>query len=308
MKCDVVLAAGLAVLAPVATTLPAAEAHSAVVNYQSPQAAADALLAADRGFSAAAADKDMVSGIVAMLRPDAVMPSRVAGFSKGPEAIAAALRSYPDLAGAKASWEPVRAGVSADGLHGFTYGFMTIRREGKPAERAKYLSYWTNAEDGWKVALFKRGRSGDGEVSSAVRPAALPPSILTPDPAAVPAHRASLVAAEKAFSDDAQTIGLGPAFVKNGSSDAMNMGGGADFTFGNEVIGADLSRQGPPGATVPIYWAADEGVLVASSGDLGVTWGWIRQHKPTAGQPDKFPFFTIWRRGAPDQPWRYVAE
>ena len=298
----------LALAGMTAVTLSTPALCAANLGTASAQVAVNELLAADREFSAAAANKDIVLGITAMMRSDAVMPSRVAGFSKGPKAIAAALRSYPDLAGAKASWEPVRAGVSADGLHGFSYGFMTIRREGKPDERAKYLSYWTKGEDGWKVSLFKRGRSAEGDVSRALRPAALPATILPPNPASTTGYRASLVAAEKGFSDDAQTIGLGPAFAKNGASDAMNMGGGADFTFGNETIGADLSRQGPPGAAVPIYWAADEGALVASSGDLGVTWGWIRQHKPAAGQPEKTPFFTVWRRAAPDQPWRYVAE
>lgn len=37
--------------------------------------------------------------------------------------------------------------------------------------------------------------------------------------------QASLAAAEQAFSDESQTIGLGPAFVKYGAPDAVNMGG-----------------------------------------------------------------------------------
>ncbi|HVH38096.1 MAG TPA: hypothetical protein VM757_05870, partial [Sphingomicrobium sp.] len=58
-----------------------------------------------------------------------------------------------------------------------------------------------------------------------------------------------------------------------------------------------------------IHWAGDHKVLVASSGDLGITFGMIhRDQPPPAGQPASFPFFTIWRRAAPDQPWRYVAE
>ena len=58
---------------------------------------------------------------------------------------------------------------------------------------------------------------------------------------------------------------------------------------------------------VPRIW--DKGTLVASSGDLGLNWGYIRLHSPPAdGKPSAFPFFTIWRRAAPDQPWRYIAE
>jgi hypothetical protein len=49
-------------------------------------------------------------------------------------------------------------------------------------------------------------------------------------------------------------------------------------------------------------------VIVASSGDLGVTIGMIHPNTPRAGQPANFPFFTIWRRANPTAPWRYVAE
>ena len=283
-------------------------APGAAVSTASPLAAVDELLAADRAFSAAAADKDFISAVSSMLAPNAVMPSRVAGFSKSPDAIAATLRSYPDLADAKARWQPVRGGISADGLHGFTYGFMTLSRPGKPDERAKYLSYWVKGPDGWKVALFKRGRSAEGVVSTQLRDPALPPAIVPPRPGRVAEHRASLIAAEKAFSNDAQTLGVGPAFAKYGRSDAMNMGAGADFLFGNQAIGAEVGGPANSPEPTPIHWAADEGVLVASSGDLGVTWGWIRNHKPQAGQPDRVPFFTIWRRNSTSEPWRYVAE
>ena len=29
---------------------------------------------------------------------------------------------------------------------------------------------------------------------------------------------------------------------------------------------------------------------------------------PKAGEPEGFPFFTVWKREGPDQPWRYIAE
>ena len=52
-----------------------------------------------------------------------------------------------------------------------------------------------------------------------------------------------------------------------------------------------------------------EDVIVSSTGDLGITWGFIRPAKaPENGQPARGPYTTIWRRAGPDQPWRYVAE
>ena len=115
---------------------------------------------------------------------------------------------------------------------------------------------------------------------------------------------ASLKAAEQAFSDRAQEVGVGPAFVEFGSEDAMNMGSGSDFTFGNTAIGALVGA----GNTTPITWGPDKGALVATSGDLGVTWGFIRPKEPKPDEPAAFPFFTVWRKAAPDLPWRYVAE
>ena len=143
-------------------------------------------------------------------------------------------------------------------------------------------------------------------MNRAVRDPALPSRAVPADSRRTQAHLAELKAAEKRFSDRAQVIGLGPAFVEFGSPDAMNMGRGADFTFGNDRIGAEIGAGShAPGS--PVHWSADKGAMVASSGDLGVTWGFIRQHDAKPGEPG-IPFFTVWRKALPDAPWRYVAE
>lgn len=267
-----------------------------------PQSVADELAAADRAFSSAGARASLADSIGAMLVPNAVMPTPKRDFAIGRDAIVAALRANPTATG---DWAPVRVGISADGTQGFTYGFMTIRETGKPDRRAKYLSYWVKRPEGWRVAFYKRAGSGEGEVSTEAREAALPEALVSPDPRRVQEHLSALKDTEKAFSDRAQAIGLGPAFVDFGAPDAMNMGRGADFTFGNDNIGAEIGGNAP---NSPFYWSADKGALVASSGDLGVTWGFVRQHEPKEGEPAAFPFFTVWRKAAPDRPWRYVAE
>lgn len=269
-----------------------------------PQTVADELVAADRAFSAAAKGAPLIDAIAAMLADDAVMPAPQIGFAIGTPAILAALRSNPANAGVTAAWAPVRAGISADGQHGFTYGFMTMSEPGKPDRRAKYLSYWVKGADGWRVALYKRAGSPPGDVSTALRAPSLPERMIAANPADAETHRASVAATEKAFSDRAQAMGLGAAFVEYGSADAMNMGGGPDFTFSNTAIGGGF----PTEPTSPVRWAADQGSLAASSGDLGVTWGFIRPHAPEAGGPTQIPFFTVWRRADPQSPWRYIAE
>ena len=266
----------------------------------------DELLAADRAFSEASAKLDLVDGLAAMFDADTVMPVP-GGFARGKNEITAALKGNPANAGSRASWTPIRGGISADGTHGFTQGFMTITADGKPDRKAKYLAYWVRKPEGWRVAVYKRNGRPDGEVLRNMMAPSLPEARLAPatDSAALEAYRASLDKAERSFAADAQVIGIGPAFVKYGRPDATNMGGGPGFTVGNVKIGAEVASGGGPG----VDWAPDGGVLVAPTGDFGITWGLIRPNGAVPeGQPAAFPYTTIWRRAGPDQPWRYVAE
>jgi hypothetical protein len=246
-----------------------------------------------------------VEGLSAMFDADVVMPAGPK-LVRGKADAMAALRANPANLASRATWTPVRGGISADGRHGFTYGYTTTEEAGKPKRHGKYLAYWVKRSAGWRVAAYRRVPRPEGEVSLAPMAPALPRRLVAPvtDEAAVAKYRQSLDRAERAFSDRAQVIGLGPAFAENGSKDAMNMGQGPSFTIGAENIGRMLA-QGPQ---VPLAWAPD-GVLVASSGDLGVTWGTIRRAETApAGEPAAFPFFTIWRRADAGDRWLYVAE
>lgn len=299
MSYCIYLAAMVAI--PMAVPASAAVANQAV----SPAAIVDELIAADRAFATAAKDKDLADGLLAMFDEESVMPAPT-GFAKGRQTIAAALRSNPLNAGAKASWTPVRGGISADGKHGFTIGFMTITANGRPARNAKYVAYWIKRAAGWRVAVYKRAPKPDGDVSLDLMAPSLPEQPLTPatDAATLAAYKSSLDKAERDFSDLSQKIGIGPAFVQNGRSDATNLGAGPGFTIGNDKIGADVASFNGP----PIQWGPED-VIVSSTGDFGITWGFIRPVGPSAnGQPTGSPYTTIWRRAAPDQPWRYVAE
>ena len=272
---------------------------------QSSQAVVDELLAADRAYSNSSETADLVDGLSAMFDADTVMPAP-GGFVRGKDAIAAALKSNPANAGSRAIWTPVRGGISADSKHGFTIGFMTITTDGRPTRKAKYVSYWIKRPAGWKVAVYKRVPQPEGEFSTALMAPSLPARALaaSTDRQTLAAWKSSLDQAERSFSDESRIIGLGPAFVKYGSPDATNLGAGAGFTVGNAAIGADVASFNGP----PIKWAPDD-VIVSSTGDLGITWGYIRPLEPAKnGQPSGGPYTTIWRRAAPDQPWRYIAE
>ena len=124
------------------------------------------------------------------------------------------------------------------------------------------------------------------------------------DAALIAKNTASLAAAEKAFSDRAQIVGLKKAFGEYGRPDAMNMYAGAGFSVGLDAVVANFKEEGP----ATIHWGTERS-FVASSGDLGVSIGTIRHNvPPKAGEPDGFAFFTVWRRDRPGAPWRYIAE
>lgn len=276
-----------------------------------PPAAVEALLAADRAAAAHAATTTLVDGLTAMFAPDVIVPGPPSRLYRGLAEVTAFLRSAADADG-RATWAPIRGAVSADGQHGFTFGFMTVTRPGGVATPLKYMAYWVKGAPGWRVAGYKRARRPEGEASTAMMAPHLPAALVAPrtDAAWLERQRASLVAAERAFSDEAQRVGLGPAFTTFGAPTAVNMGGPSNpsYVVGNAAIGT-LVGAGAPAPPSPVEWSTDV-ALVASSGDLGISFGFIRPHAKAAdgsAQPGA-PFFTIWARSGPDAPWRYVAE
>jgi ketosteroid isomerase-like protein len=276
---------------------------------QSAKQVADELLAADRAFSAASAKTDLITGIAAAFAADVAMPSPT-GVIYGSDKAIETLKSNPANAGAKAEWSPARVALSGDGRHGFTAGFMTVHRADGTSSPAKYLAYWEKQADGWKVLAYKR-------TPAKTAPPAIEVSYLLPaqvlaakrDAAAIDRDRESLANAERSFSRDAQTIGIGPAFKQYGSPDAINLGGPDTLTFlnGNVAIGASVGGEAPA-STSPVSWGPEK-TIIAASGDFGVTIGYITANAPGPdGQPQpRRPFFTIWRKDASGA-WKYVAE
>lgn len=295
-----------------AASLAAKSALSPVEGSQTPRSVADELLAADTAASAASAKTTVIPGLTAMFATDVIMQAPGVGFARGVGAATEALRANADNAAGRLDWAPVRAGVSGDGLHGFTFGYMALHKTDGSTTPLKYLAYWVKRGGRWRVAAYKRRLRAAGDVALSPMAPSLPERTTAPvtDRAVLQSIEQSLIAAEKAFSDEAQTIGLGAAFAKYGSADAMNMGGPDDaaFVIGAEAIGKSVGA-GQPNNSSSLNWSADS-AIVASSGDLGVTFGYIRRNVPASASPGPapIPFFTIWRRAGPATPWRYIAE
>jgi hypothetical protein len=276
-----------------------------------PAAAVASLLAADRAYAAAAPQRDLVSALAIMFAYDVAMPAPGERLAHGRVEAIDVLRGDKANERSRIEWTPLRGGVSADAQHGFTYGYTMVSRPDGSKVPGKYLAYWVRSPEGWQVSAYKRVQRPEGAVSVAERAPVVPLRLV---PLAGDSTRARFAAelaeTERAFSRDAQTMGLGPAFVRYASPDAMNMGGrtSPDFLFGPEAIGTGVGGA-PEGST--IVWAPND-VRVATSGDLGVTMGYITisttQVGTAAPTVQRVPFFTVWRRDDPAQPWRFVAE
>lgn len=292
-------------------TMPEAVAALPRLEDLSPREALDSLLAADRAFAAAAQDADAVTAISAML-VDNVFLQAPGGFVRGRDSAIAAMRVDPDNARSRVEWAPVKGGIASDGLQGFTAGYLTVTRPDGSTQPGKYVAYWVRSESGWRVAAYKRMPRSAGPMSHEMLPPSLPTRGLPRgDEATVQRYADALSLAEHAFSREAQDVGLGPAFARWGAPDAINAGGGASaaFVVGPEAIAASVTAGVRPGTK--ITWGPDR-VIVASSGDLGVSIGMIRITPPAqaggTGPTTSVPFFTIWKRAYPADPWRYVAE
>lgn len=226
---------------------------------------------------------------------------------RGREAALELLRAASANLTARGTWTPIRVAISGDGTHGFTAGYQEIRLANDSVARAKYIAYWTRTPRGWRVLVYKRGPRPGGPATTEMLPPLLPDRVVpaTATAAQVEEYRASLAAAESTFSEAGQS-GLGAAFRVFGAPDAMHMGGPTDLNFrlGPEAIAEGVEAGGPVQGT--LTWGADE-TLIAPSGDFGINIGTIVV-TPTRGEVRRIPFFTIWRRARPADPWRYVAE
>ncbi len=271
--------------------------------------AARELLAADRAFAKASADTDLVTGLTRMFAPDVVMLAPT-GIVRGAAEAEATLRKNPGNPRSRVEWTPIRGGVSADGQHGFTYGYMTITGADGARLPGKYVAYWRRMPEGWRVAAYKRAIRAAGAVELGERPPAVPPAGTTPNALESARYAAELQQVEREFSRDAQG-GFGAAFRTYAAPDAAHVGGqdDASFLFGPEAIGRPLDGLPSPG--VRTTWEATD-AIAAASGDLGVTIGANTTDEPatdsTEARRNARPYFTIWRRDTPAAPWRFVIE
>src|SRR5688572_15537378 len=112
-----------------------------------PREAVDELLNADRSFAEAAKRMNTVDALTAMFADDVTAPAPGNLYVQGKAKVVEALRANKDNLQSRAEWTPIRGGISADGQHGFTFGYMTVLKKDDTRTDLKYLAYWIKGKD-----------------------------------------------------------------------------------------------------------------------------------------------------------------
>lgn len=267
------------------------------------------LLAADRAFADASAATNVTQGLTAMLAEDALYQAP-GGLVRGRDAARAYLARSAANAVASITWTALRADVSGDGRHGYTYGYTTITLAGYPPLPGKYIAYWERDEAGeWKVIAYKRVASPFGDVTPTA-----PAGFETPDdrhyrtfPHSDPAVVIEeVMARDAAFSQMSRTDGGAAAFTTFLAEDGAVLGGFPEILFGVDAV---RGYYGPlaPGQLV---WQPSVGEA-AATGDLAFTMGpfEFRDVMPDGSLSDPVLgwYFSIWKRDRNGE-WHFVID
>jgi hypothetical protein len=203
-------------------------------------------------------------------------------------------------AGSAMRWQPVRVGVSRDGLAAYTVGIAAAATSGSGApvlRLDRYIAYWKRAPKGaWRMAAYVEVGPGT--------PGATPMD----DPGKAPALSGVrdsmfrvLAGADSAFSALAGRSGLAAAFGDYAAPDAMVFGG-SRLVVGPAAIRALYA--GPDGGVLSWHAVAGE---ASGSADLGFTVGEYAFASDANHSVSHGKYLTIWTV-LPSGAWCYVAD
>jgi ketosteroid isomerase-like protein len=268
------------------------------------QAALDSMVAAEKAFAKMAGEKGFRDAFLDFLADDSIV------FRPDPVPAKEWYRGRP-ASPALLSWYPTFAEVSLAGDLGYTAGPWEYRAKGKDdpevAATGTFVTLWRKQADGTWKALIDHGTENPKPASApAVSiPSAQPAKIET---SALPkanadAERSALLAADRAFGKAAEK-GSAAAYLGVLADQARLHREGHEPFVGSEAIRAALAAD-----AAPMTWEPAGGV-VASSGDLGSTYGIAKRREGgTEGawlEADNY--FRIWKRQQPQGSWKLVLE
>lgn len=283
-----------------AAALTAGALHAQAIDRQ---AALDAMVAAENAFAKTSAEKGFRDAFLDFLADDSIL------FRPDPVPGKEFMRSRP-VSPAFLSWYPILAEVSLAGDLGYTTGPWEFRAKGKDdpevAAAGYFTTVWKKQADGTWKALIDHGTENPKPSSAAAvsiapaRPAKVEVSEL-PKPDAE-AARAALLAADRTFAKAAEK-GSAEAYLGVLAEEArLHRGGKLPF------VGGDAIRSALAEDPAPMTWEPVAAV-VASSGDLGATYGIAKRRESGAESPwfDSDNYLRIWKK-QPEGSWRLVLE
>jgi ketosteroid isomerase-like protein len=250
-------------------------------------AADTGLVQNEYAFVQAVADHGIGAGFQAYLDPESI------GFNPTP------MKSYDNYksrkpSSNKLSWYPSDALLAASGDFGFTTGPWTYQQNGAPqAEKGEFTTLWRLSKDGHWKALLDAGIDHD---PPAVDPAALPKDASTRRLPKLPGKtdtvkaRADLLEVDATFTRAAAGEGLRAAYATL-AADSLRL------LQENQqpAVGKDAALKAVPTEKASLVWipAASD---VASSGDLGYTYGVSYKAEDTAHAIPQASYLHIWQQ------------
>jgi ketosteroid isomerase-like protein len=197
-------------------------------------------------------------------------------------------------------WAPAWADISVAGDLGYTTGPWRAGPRGVPTDSlpaaGQYVTLWRRTPDGFRFTLDCGTNHDAADVVWPDRVGIAPP----PTPAQAPDPQAASDALLIADEDLAAALAEGdPAPYRAYATDAVRvLRDGAAPAFGPDA----LIAAAPP--TAVSYVPAN--AVVASSNDLGYSWGEVRD-AGNAEQPANGYYLRIWRRQA-DGSWKLALD
>ncbi|MFL6232611.1 MAG: YybH family protein [Thermoanaerobaculia bacterium] len=266
------------------------------------QAALDSLVAAEKAFARTAAEKGTRDAFLAFLADDGLM------FQPDPVNGKELWRSRPAPPGLL-SWYPVYSEVSLAGDLGFNTGPYEFRDKpgDKPVVFGHFATIWKRQADGsWKAAL-------DLGATHPEPPAPEAPAISLSGPARVEAAAipkvdfgvalAALLDADRAFATATQEKGSPMAYETVMTGDVRLMRASRQPVLGKAAARAFLAENPMPTTWEPL------GGGIATSGDLGYTYGFVKRHEDGPESPwiNTSNYLRVWRKEK-EGPWKLAFE
>lgn len=253
------------------------------------------LVATERAFAKTCTERGIRDSFLAFIADDGVMfrPNAVNGRQW--------FLASPPTDGLL-TWYPSVAGISSAGDLGYTAGPWEYREKAgsPPAAHGHFLTVWQKQSDGsWKFVL-------DHGISHPAPPARIPDWAPAADTRRPMADRVAPEAARRALEDAERS--LGSLAVAKGLETALgtNAAPAARFYRHGQLPFEGEGAATRAAATLPGSVTYEpEKADVASSGDLGYTYGRYRNGSGATAQEGVF--IRIWTR-APEGAWRVVID